>query len=117
MGSFVARAAGSETVWRQCPREYYPAAAQDLIAAAKIDDFDGMDANLVVQNEIDISNLQPGQVGGIVTDPTGAVRAQNVTVVNKQTGATLSTRSDSDGRWVLTDTAWTNNRQRRVAGV
>ena len=84
--------------------EYYPAAAQDLIAAAKIDDFDGLDANLVVQNEIDISNLQPGQVGGIITDPTGAVVAgANVTVVNKQTGATLSTRSDSDGRWVLTN--------------
>ena len=83
------------------PAEYLPAATQDMLAT-NFENFDDMDANVAVQNEIELSNLQPGQVGGIVTDQNGAVIAgANVTVVNNQTGATTSTKADSEGRWVI----------------
>ena len=81
--------------------EYLPTATQDFLAN-NFENFDDLDANAAVQNEVQLSNLQPGQVGGIVTDPAGAVVAgANVTVVNNQTGASLSTQSDSEGRWVV----------------
>jgi hypothetical protein len=83
--------------------ENLPAATQDLITA-NLDGSDDIVANVAVQNEVDLSDLQPGQVGGIVTDPNGAVVVNaNVTVVNKQTGATLSTRSDAEGRWLISN--------------
>lgn len=82
--------------------EYLPAATQDMLAT-NFENFDDTDLSAAaVQNEVELSNLQPGQIGGIVTDQNGAVVAgANVTVVNNQTGATLSTRADSDGRWVI----------------
>ena len=81
--------------------EYLPAATQDMLAT-NFDNFDDLVANTAIQNEIELSNLQPGQVGGVVTDPTGAVVAgANVTLLNNQTGATLSTKADSEGRWVI----------------
>jgi hypothetical protein len=81
--------------------EYLPAATQDMLAT-NFDNFDDLVANTAVQNEIELSNLQPGQVGGVVTDLNGAVIAgANVTILNNQTGATLSTKADSEGRWVI----------------
>jgi hypothetical protein len=49
----------------------------------------------------DLSSLESGQIGGIVVDANGAVipNAQ-VAVNNTQTGATLNTRADAEGRWV-----------------
>jgi hypothetical protein len=80
--------------------ELLPGAAEDILAA--LNDAGDVESVVRIQNEVDISNLQAGQVGGIVVDPTGAVvPGASVTVVNKQTGATLSTRSDSEGRWVV----------------
>ena len=81
--------------------ENLPAATQDFIAA-NTDNFDDLDANAVAQNEVELSNLQPGQVGGIVTDVNGAAVARaNVTIVNTQNGESLSTQSDAEGRWVI----------------
>jgi hypothetical protein len=82
--------------------EYLPAATQDMLAT-NFENFDDSDLTAAtVQNEVELGNLQAGQVGGIVTDQTGAVVAgANVTIVNNQTGATLSTKADSDGRWVI----------------
>ncbi|HET7113513.1 MAG TPA: carboxypeptidase-like regulatory domain-containing protein [Pyrinomonadaceae bacterium] len=81
--------------------EYLPAATQDLIASNS-DNYDDFDANAALQNEVQLSNLEPGQVGGIVTDPAGAVVPHAiVSVVNNQTGASLSTQTDSEGRWVI----------------
>jgi hypothetical protein len=82
--------------------EYLPTATQDLLAT-NFENFDDTDLSVAaVQNEVELGNLQPGQVGGIVTDATGAVVAgAAVTVVNNQTGASLSTRSDSEGRWII----------------
>ena len=78
--------------------EVFPAAAQNfLIDGADHDDYE---AN--VWSGIDLSTLQPGQVGGIVVDPNGAVVAgADVTVVNTQTGASLTTKSDGEGHWMV----------------
>ncbi|HEX2270004.1 MAG TPA: carboxypeptidase-like regulatory domain-containing protein, partial [Pyrinomonadaceae bacterium] len=80
--------------------ELFPTAAQDIIAG-DLDDV-GDERAIVVQNEVDIRNLQPGQIGGIVVDPNGAlVAGASVTVVNNQTGASWSTRADAEGRWAI----------------
>ena len=51
-------------------------------------------------SQIDLSTLEPGQVGGVVVDPQDAViPGAEVTVINSQTGASLTTRSDGEGHW------------------
>jgi hypothetical protein len=46
--------------------------------------------------------LAPGQFGGYVVDPTGAVIPNvHVTVAHLATGATMSARSDPSGRWIV----------------
>ncbi len=80
--------------------ELFPTAAQDIIAGG-LDDV-GDERSIIVQNGVDIRNLQPGQIGGIVVDPIGAVvPGATVTVANNQTGASWTTRADSEGRWVI----------------
>ena len=57
-------------------------------------------SNVPVPN--DLKTLQPGQVGGVVVDPAGAViPGAEVTVSNTQTGVSLTTKSDDNGRWVI----------------
>lgn len=78
--------------------ELFPAAAQNVLVDG-LDDFSGTESNAF---EIDLANLAPGLVGGIVADPTGAViSGATVTVVNTQTGRSLTTTSDNEGRWVV----------------
>ncbi|HEX6047604.1 MAG TPA: carboxypeptidase-like regulatory domain-containing protein [Pyrinomonadaceae bacterium] len=80
--------------------ELLPGAAQEILAA--LDDVSDEDTLAHVQYEIDLGNIQPGQIGGIVVDKMGAVIPNaSVTVVNKQTGTSLSTKSDSEGRWLI----------------
>ena len=78
--------------------ELFPAAAQNVL-------MDGIDAEEIDSNiwtTSDLSTLQPGQVGGIIVDPLGAVvPGAEVTVSNTQTGASLTTRSDGEGHWVV----------------
>ena len=51
-------------------------------------------------SQVDLSTLEPGQVGGVIVDPNGAViPGAEVTVTNTQTGTTLTTRSDDEGLW------------------
>ena len=81
------------------PAEVFPAAVAQNFLMDGIDNND-YEANLWSGN--DLSTLQPGQVGGIIVDPAGAVVAgAEVTAVNTQTGTTLTTRSDGDGNWVI----------------
>lgn len=95
--------------------EYLPAATQDMLAT-NFENFDDMDVNVAVQNEIELSNLQPGQVGGIVTDASGAVVAgATINVTSNQTGATLTTKADSEGRWVIANASPGPNRVTVVA--
>jgi hypothetical protein len=79
--------------------ELFPAAAQNFLVDG-LDDLSGAESN--VWATVDLGNLEAGQVGGIVVDPNGAVvPGAVVTVVNTQTGASLSTTSDNQGRWVV----------------
>jgi Carboxypeptidase regulatory-like domain len=79
--------------------ELFPSAGQNFVADA--DNFVGADdSNVWAQN--DLSSLEAGQVGGIIVDPNGAVVPNAlVTMTNTQTGASQTTRSDGDGRWVI----------------
>jgi hypothetical protein len=44
----------------------------------------------------------PGQMGGYVVDPTGAVIANSrVTITSSETGATRTAVTDNEGRWVI----------------
>ena len=50
--------------------------------------------------ELDLSTLEPGQVGGVIVDPNGAVvPGAEISVTNTQTGTSLSTKSDDEGHW------------------
>jgi len=83
------------------------AIAAELLPAAAANNFltDGVDnGDAVAQNwtESDLSALGPGQIGGIIVDPQGAVIAgAQVTVTNTQTGRSLSASSGGDGHWVV----------------
>jgi hypothetical protein len=78
--------------------ELFPAAAQNVQF-----NLDGTETETnVSQTGIELGNLQAGQIGGIVVDAQGAVVPNAVvTVVNTQTGATLTSSSDAEGRWVV----------------
>lgn len=78
--------------------EEFPAAAQNLL----LDGVESGEFENSMWSRSDLSSLEPGQIGGIIVDPTGAViPGAEVTATNTQTGTTLSTRSDGDGRWVI----------------
>ena len=50
--------------------------------------------------EVDLSSLEPGQIGGVIVDPNGAVvPGADVIVTNTQTGTSLTTKSDDEGHW------------------
>jgi hypothetical protein len=67
-----------------------------------IDGVDSVDSVTTNWTEIDLSSLEPGQIGGIIVDPTGAVVAgAEVSVTNTQTGMTLTTRAGGDGHWMV----------------
>jgi hypothetical protein len=81
--------------------ELFPSGAQNFVADAE-NITGGDDSNVWAHN--DLSSLAAGQVGGIIVDPNGAVIPNAlVTVTNTQTGASYNTRSDGDGRWVISD--------------
>jgi hypothetical protein len=80
------------------------ALSAELFPAAIAKNFD--DAEEVFSNtaqnwtELDLSTLEPGQIGGVIVDSQGAlVPGAEVTVSNTQTGTSLTTRSDDEGHW------------------
>jgi len=79
--------------------ELLPAAAANNFLADGSDDVDSAARNWT---ENDLSALGPGQIGGIIVDPNGAVVAgAQVAVVNTQTGETSTAWSGGDGHWVV----------------
>ncbi|HJY27077.1 MAG TPA: carboxypeptidase-like regulatory domain-containing protein [Pyrinomonadaceae bacterium] len=79
--------------------ELLPAAAANNFLAEGTDDVDSAARNWT---ESDLSTLGPGQIGGIVVDPAGAVVAgAQVTVTNTQTGRGITATSGGDGHWVV----------------
>ncbi len=80
--------------------ELFPASVANNMLTDGVDAGD-FDNNTWAQN--DLETLQPGQIGGIIVDPNGAVVVNaDVTVTNTQTGANLTTKSDGNGHWVIT---------------
>ncbi len=78
--------------------ELFPSAAQNIL----IEGADDKDYQANFWNTSDINTLEPGQIGGIVVDPAGAIVPNaSITATNTQTGATLTTRSDGEGHWVI----------------
>ena len=85
------------------------AVAAELLPAAAANNFlmegvDSVDSAARNWTESDLSSLGPGQIGGIVVDPNGAVVAgAQVSVTNTQTGTTLTAFSGGDGHWVVSN--------------
>jgi len=78
--------------------EVFPPAAQDFLVDAN-DDGEEFEPNNWRRN--DLNALLPGQLGGIVVDLNGSlIPGANVTVTT-QSGSNVTTKSDSEGRWVL----------------
>ncbi len=49
-------------------------------------------------------SLLPGQLGGVIADPSGAVLPNTrVTVMNQDTGYSMTTVTDQEGRWVVSN--------------
>jgi len=79
--------------------ELFPAALANNFGVDGVEN-NNFDANF--WNSNDLSTLEPGQIGGIVVDPNGAVvPSAQVTVSNTQTGASQTTTTNGDGNWVL----------------
>jgi hypothetical protein len=82
------------------------AIAANLLPASYLDTSDGraIYANAIFSNENSLSAgpLLPGQMGGMVTDSTGAVVSDaQVTVVSSTTGIKKMATTDSSGRWFI----------------
>src|SRR5215217_5596886 len=76
--------------------ELFPAS----IAKNIVDADEDLSGNTQSWADVDLSTLEPGQVGGVIVDPNGAViPGAEVTITNTQTGSSLSTRSDDEGHW------------------
>jgi hypothetical protein len=62
------------------------------------------DSVAVSASSVTMANLFPGQVGGILSDPSGAVIANaRVTVREPATGFNMTTVTDQQGRWVVSN--------------
>lgn len=77
--------------------EVFPAAAQNFLADE--DELTEVDNRMWTRN--DLSALEPGEIGGIVADIQGAVVPNAEVTVQTQSGSSLTTRTDSEGRWVI----------------
>lgn len=81
--------------------ELFPAAAQNFLAT-NADDLLDTETGIWNQNSVDIGKLEAGQLGGIVADPNGAIiPGALVTVTNTQSNTSVTTRTDGDGKWVV----------------
>jgi hypothetical protein len=76
--------------------ELFPASIAKNIVDGE-DDFTGSSQSW---SSIDLSSLEPGQVGGVIVDQQGAVvPGAEVVVTNTQSGTSVTTTSDSEGHW------------------
>ncbi len=62
------------------------------------------DREVELASSVTMANLLPGQIGGVLADPSGAVLpSARVTVSDPATGFSMTTRSDQQGRWVVSN--------------
>ncbi len=85
------------------------AIAANLLPPASLDvsgaegDLGGMGEGYFVRR-IEFESLLPGQLGGTIVDPTGAVVSNaQVTVTHVETGAARNVMTDSSGRWIVSN--------------
>jgi hypothetical protein len=65
---------------------------------------DGDLGRLVSSGDVEMASLLPGQLGGIVMDPSGAVvPSAQVSVTQTETGATRNVMTDASGRWIVSN--------------
>lgn len=85
------------------------AIATNLLPAASQDDsgmenYHGEVDKLVSAHDVEMASLLPGQLGGIVVDPSGAgVPNTKVTVTQTDTGAARNVMTDASGRWIVSN--------------
>src|SRR5689334_9650530 len=78
--------------------ELFPASIAMNIVDADDNAYDGADK----WSQIDLSTLEPGQIGGVIVDSADAViPGADVTVTNTQTGTSVTTKADQEGHWRL----------------
>lgn len=57
-----------------------------------------------VGGNVNIDQLLPGQLGGLVVDPANSVvPGAEVRIINTRTGTSITTRTDAAGRWVVSN--------------
>jgi hypothetical protein len=57
-----------------------------------------------IKGNVNLEQMNPGQMGGIVVDTSTAVLpGARVTVINAQTGSSVSTTTDQAGRWIVSN--------------
>jgi len=55
-------------------------------------------------SDVEMTSLLPGQLGGVVVDPSGAaVPGAQVTVTQTETGAVRNVMTDASGRWIASN--------------
>jgi len=80
-----------------------PPVSQDVSGAENESDVLGISGGISVK-DIEMVSLLPGQIGGIIVDPSGAVVANaQVTVTQLDNGAVRKVVTDSSGRWIVSN--------------
>lgn len=80
-----------------------PSVSQDVSGAESESDLMGVSGGIAVK-DIELVSLLPGQLGGILVDPSGAtVPNAQVTVTQVDNGAVRKVLSDSSGRWIVSN--------------
>ena len=78
-----------------------PPASQDV---SGLETYDGDLVRSVSASDVEMTSLLPGQLGGVVVDPSGAVVPNTqVTVTQTETGAARSVMTDASGRWIVSN--------------
>jgi hypothetical protein len=58
----------------------------------------------LIASDVNMNALLPGQLGGVIADPSGAtVPNARVTVTNQDAGYAMNTVTDQQGRWVVSN--------------
>ena len=88
---------------RRWPRDLVIRYPQDVSDAESETDILGMAAAGAITDYESVS-LLPGQLGGIIVDPNGAVIPNTrITVTQMDTGAARSVVTDNTGRWIVSN--------------